>query len=333
VLILTVWTLFFLSALAVAVGAYVDAGIKVAAEIKRRTFAYYLARAGVEKAVTELMNDTNSWDGLINDDEVFRNVALAGGFFSVTYHDPPVSEFDNKTTHVRYGVVGEEGRININRASEALLRSFLEIAGGVDSVSAAEISAAIIDWRDKDDEILTGGAESSYYHGLTEPHDCRNGWFELFRELLLVKGMQQNIFERLEPYLTVFGTGKINLNSASSVVLLSLADSLGAELAVGESLATKIVRCRDSGSVFSAPSADKIVEQMDGFSSLAKREKALFESMMSHITLRSTCFRGTAIASVSAEPGADAENEIEWDSRITFVFRRSRGDILYWYEF
>ena len=64
VLILTLWVLFFLAALAVAIGGHVSSNMKVATKIKNRVAAYYLARAGVEKAVTEARSDSNAWDSI-----------------------------------------------------------------------------------------------------------------------------------------------------------------------------------------------------------------------------------------------------------------------------
>ena len=38
----------------------------------------------------------------------------------------------------------------------------------------SELAASIIDWRDEDSEISTGGAEDEYYLLLSEPYNCKN---------------------------------------------------------------------------------------------------------------------------------------------------------------
>jgi general secretion pathway protein K len=50
----------------------------------------------------------------------------------------------------------------------------------------------------------------------------RNNLFESVEELRYVYGMTEEIFEIVAPHLTVWGTGRINLNTAERAVLLSL---------------------------------------------------------------------------------------------------------------
>src|SRR4051794_35833994 len=54
-----------------------------------------------------------------------------------------------------YGLVDEASKLNINTATVAMLR---ELPGMTD-----EVAAAIVDWRDEDDEVTTNGAESETY--------------------------------------------------------------------------------------------------------------------------------------------------------------------------
>ena len=84
---------------------------------------------------------------------------------------------------------------------------------------------SIIDWTDSDDEIEclpfikndNLGAESSYYNQLKPSYMCRNKPLETIEELLLVRGITPQIFERIRNYLTVYGdNGKININCAAN---------------------------------------------------------------------------------------------------------------------
>lgn len=112
---------------------------------------------------------------------------------------------------------------------------------------------AIIDWIDYDDEVTylpfikseNEGAESNYYMDLIDPYKCKNAPFETLNELLLVKGMTPVIFhgragdktQNIEPvdgirqYLTIYGDGKININEASPMVILSLSEKMSPDLA------------------------------------------------------------------------------------------------------
>lgn len=120
---------------------------------------------------------------------------------------------------VRASDVGR--RLSLNAASSAELRR-LFTAAGVDR-HAAEIAAqSILDWRDADDLHRLHGAEwEDHYRHLTPPVRPRNGEFRSVGELRRVRGIG-GIYERIAPFLTVLGDGRVNLNAAPPQVLAAL---------------------------------------------------------------------------------------------------------------
>src|SRR5256885_6162809 len=58
---------------------------------------------------------------------------------------------------------------------------------------APEIVAAILDWRDEDNNVSPGGAEADYYTTLKPPYLPRNGTIETMRELLMVRGISSQL--------------------------------------------------------------------------------------------------------------------------------------------
>jgi general secretion pathway protein K len=98
---------------------------------------------------------------------------------------------------------------------------------------------AIIDWIDNDDAVThlpfikyeNSGAESAYYGNLETPYKCRNAPLEAAEELLLVKGITQDVFESMRDHITVYGNGEININSASKLVIESLSEMMDSALA------------------------------------------------------------------------------------------------------
>jgi general secretion pathway protein K len=98
------------------------------------------------------------------------------------------------------------------------------------------------DWIDSgDDDAITGlsGAESSYYADLDPPYECRNAPLDNLGDLARIKGFPPELFSggdgiiQLSDYMTVYGMvpfenggytfdGKININTASPVVLAAL---------------------------------------------------------------------------------------------------------------
>tara|TARA_X000000368_G_scaffold400472_1_gene372384 strand:+ start:1247 stop:2233 length:987 start_codon:yes stop_codon:yes gene_type:complete len=79
-----------------------------------------------------------------------------------------------------------------------------------------EISPAVIDWLDKDffpDSYL--GVEDDYYKNEKPSRLTSNQFFFDITELRDVKGMTEEIFQKLKPYICVFNSveTKININS------------------------------------------------------------------------------------------------------------------------
>jgi general secretion pathway protein K len=111
--------------------------------------------------------------------------------------------------------------INLNRATEDQLQRFFT-ALPIDANRATEIAQSIMDWRDSDDLHRLRGAETEDYLRLGSAVLPANDAFSRLEEAQYVKGMTPEIFARARPYLTLMGTGQINMNSAARPVLLSL---------------------------------------------------------------------------------------------------------------
>lgn len=208
VLILVLWALFFLGALAVAVGSHVSAALSAARYARGELHAGLLARAGMERAIAEVIDNPTNWSGITEDefrsDELlFReNGELEGGVYSVYY---VFVSTNGNTSVTNFGVACEGSRLNINRAGHSKLTAVFRERAGLAEDDAAAIASSIKDWRDKDDVALTGGAENAYYLGLSAGYPCANGPFRRPEELLLVKGVTPEVYEAVLPYVTVYG--------------------------------------------------------------------------------------------------------------------------------
>ncbi len=150
--------------------------------------AHYLALAGIEKAKALLFQDAmdrrrtrkNHTGELYNAPASFRDVTFGRGQYRV-FRQGSMAEGGR----IIYGVSDEESRLNANHASA-------EALGKLDGLTPA-IAAAIIDWRDADDVVTPGGAEVEYYTSLPPPYLPRNGPFQTVGELLMVKGVTQEL--------------------------------------------------------------------------------------------------------------------------------------------
>jgi general secretion pathway protein K len=133
----------------------------------------------------------------------------------------------------------EGGRIAVNRlvsssAYNPLIRDLLlRLLTGpyfrLEQGKASELLDAIKDWIDADDEVTGAGAEGAFYGGLERPYAAKNAPLDCIEELLMVKGISRELFygtgesPGLAQCLTVFGDGRININTAPKPVLRALA--------------------------------------------------------------------------------------------------------------
>lgn len=127
-------------------------------------------------------------------------------------------EVDDARAVVRVADLGT--RLNLNVADEDELRR-LFTALRIDVGEADRLAQRISDWRDGDDLRRGRGAEAAEYAGAGLPPP-RNASFERLIDLEAVFGMTAERYRRIRPYVTVHGTGRVNLNAAEPEVLRSL---------------------------------------------------------------------------------------------------------------
>ncbi|MDA0752843.1 MAG: type II secretion system protein GspK [Verrucomicrobia bacterium] len=153
-----------------------------------RIQAYYLALAGVETAKALIYEDakdrsqrsTHHSGALYEDPSQFQDIPFSRGTFRVGHAGK-----QNPDGIWTFGIRDEEGRLNINTASTEELA---KLPG-----SSESIAAAIVDFRDNDDQVTPGGAESDTYASLTPPYLPRNGPFKSVDELRMVYGISPSM--------------------------------------------------------------------------------------------------------------------------------------------
>lgn len=131
----------------------------------------------------------------------------------------------------RVEVVDINSRVNVNRADASVLRGFFANAG-VEANRAGALADAILDWIDPDDLRRAQGAEAEAYGGgHTLP---RNGPIPVLDELRHVRGMSPELLYGprgrgggeegggIARWLTVEGSGRVNVNTAALAVLAAL---------------------------------------------------------------------------------------------------------------
>lgn len=213
------------------------------------TRSYYLAKGGVNAGRMLLQSDTNNYDAL-NEfwSQGIINYPVADGY-SVTIQ---IQDQDGKLA-INSMVTGDNPQtVMIDRFYRFLLAMELEDKiPAADLTDPAELTAALIDWLDIGDapyteirtdglSLPTAGAEEFYYRSLSKPYGCKNGPLETLEELSLIKGFTPEIVKMISPHLTVNKTTKINVNTASAEVLMSL------NLQISRDVAENIIEYRQT---------------------------------------------------------------------------------------
>ncbi len=102
-----------------------------------------------------------------------------------------------------------------------------------DSATREEIICEIMDWSDGDEDLcdLSGSEDPSYYQMLTPEYERKNAPFDSLLELHMVHGVDDDVYAAfVDPdprdpkkrVMTVWGKGRVNVNTAPPQVLLPL---------------------------------------------------------------------------------------------------------------
>lgn len=226
ILILALWTMTLLAVFAAYVGLRVRQRASLISRIEDRSQLRFLAESGVKKAIAMIKLESDQSQGkltaagkqyLFNNLKEFSSIKVGIGEFSI-YHDIK----ENLLTSKMYGVSDEESKINLNRADVKTIKRLINTVAHIREDDADSLAEAIINWREVHSTELTGFSSDNYYSSLKSPYEAKQAEFELFDELRLVKGMTRKVFDEVIPYVTIFGDGKININTASREVLLAL---------------------------------------------------------------------------------------------------------------
>jgi type II secretory pathway component PulK len=139
-------------------------------------------------------------------------------------------------------VRGEDCRINVNsfatRSPETLVQDtptgqqvYGLLSGEANeqflrerNLERWDLVNALADWVDADNTVSSGrgGYEDDATNSLPSPYLSKNTRFDTHQEIRLVPGWQDDVFERFASQLTIYGSGKVNVNCADDDVLKGL---------------------------------------------------------------------------------------------------------------
>lgn len=203
-LLLVLWVLVLLSIMVFEFCYTMRIEATITKNFKDGERSYYLAQAGLNRALIELIKAqssvkkfTGSKDTLVKGEEEGDEEEDKTREWKPR-EEPYTFSFDEGECSV---ILRDEGsKINLNwiakkaKSDRKLLADIVEKSCGLEGDDRDIIVDSIIDWVDKDHNHLLNGAEDEYYESLEDPYESRDSNFVVTEELLLVRGVTEDIF-------------------------------------------------------------------------------------------------------------------------------------------
>ncbi|WP_407294182.1 type II secretion system minor pseudopilin GspK [Stutzerimonas zhaodongensis] len=171
----------------------------------------------------------------------------------------PAYDLDEGQGQVQVRIEDMAGRFNLNSLVQEQQPNAAAIAQFRRLLQRLQITEPyaerLVDWIDSDQQPSGElGAEDNAYLLLDPPYRTAGRRLEDISELRLLLGMRDEDFQRLAPYVSVLPADTpLNVNTASAMVLSSLADSLSPSAAESLVKARQAAPFRDTATFMAQP--------------------------------------------------------------------------------
>lgn len=219
-LLMVLWVLTVLMVIVLSFSYMTRTETQAAVAFQQGVEKKFLAEAGVERAIMEIIYARMN-----------QNIQIIADGNEPWRTDGTPYTVAAGNNHFSVSITDESGKINLNTLTDAsgIILKDLLMNSGVQEAEADIIVDSVLDWKDADDLARLHGAESDYYQSLPNPYKAKNANFETPEELLLVRGMTPVILygdgtkKGIMDFLTVNSkAGQINLKVAPKEVLLAV---------------------------------------------------------------------------------------------------------------
>ncbi|MFA5272277.1 MAG: hypothetical protein WC412_08110 [Candidatus Omnitrophota bacterium] len=310
ILIVSLWILAILVIFALGIGNRCQIALKLSKHQRDRLKAQLLANAGINYVISELQKDINNHDSLseswAGNKKIFSNISFEKDkkeFCKISYPSQNNEEV--------FGVIDEERRLNINNYSPKLMEEIFTWANtGIDAKS---FSAIFNEWINSKKEAAQ------------DKKIFKNEPLKVKEELLLIleyfcKDSQRahEAYEKVKNSITVYGKGKLNINTTSKDTLEILTRACAETETETQAVATlsdKIIRLRDDIGFFSN------ISSISSKLSLETDEASLWNKLSALLTTESNYF------TIGAQ--AFTQNA---KKKVVATYNRTEQKIVYWHE-
>ena len=180
-LIITLWVAFGLVSLALYFGHSMSLELQIS-ENRMAGIASDQAVQGAARYAMHLLSNLQT-PGVLPTVQAYVHDAVPVGDATFWFVGRDPDQASPKLPY--FALADESAKINVNSATQEMLEALPRMT--------ASLAAAIIDWRDTNSDLTTGGAEDETYLRRNPPHRAKNSNFESLEELKLVFGMDLDI--------------------------------------------------------------------------------------------------------------------------------------------
>lgn len=210
-LIFVIWILILMTVLAASVGIRSRLSSKISSHFQNRVAENFLMHSAVNVASFLVYADD---DPDVDSDQ------------DAWYGTPASFETFKISRSVTVTISDEESKINLNKATEAVLENFFKVLKENDvrlKTDPNDLVASIIVWQGKSLKTPRGRTTLGHVH--------KKAPFESVDELRLIQYITPEDYKVLEPFFTVFGRAneiqmRVNLNTVHDWILKAVIESL-----------------------------------------------------------------------------------------------------------
>jgi len=292
---MVLWVVTILSVVVLEFCSAMRTEVNIARNFKEEQQLYAIAQGGIQRAIVELIYKQDQRIQQIRRTLKLEEIPAEKREW-LTDGRPYLLPFDQNTCEVR--IMGEGGKVNINTISQAALRKIIGQMG-LEGEAKDTVVDSILDWIDADDLHRINGAENDYYQSLKEPYNAKNGKLDSIEELLLVRGVNVDLFYGkkggkkeegegenkaegvgLKDIFSIYAPGEqVDINSSTAAVLRVV-------LGIPNEVAQLIVKAREDKKFDNQLDLLQRVPELTPF--FAEAGKAIvFQSAVSYYTIES----------------------------------------------
>ncbi len=180
-----------------------------------------------------------------------------------------------------------------------------------------DLISNLADWVDTDDVVASGKGsyEDDYYNKADIPYLSKNARFDTREEMRLVEGWQDDVYDRFSDEMTIYGSGKIDINCADDEGLKGICK--GNITGCTDDMATRFVtdfHAAELTTAFNSGTAFTQWCEANGYSVSNPQLAAMITTKTTYFTLTSTGLVGDATSRITAvlDYSTDTGKVIYW---------------------